>query len=643
MFGRGELRDRAWLCPCACAQSGEHSHCGGDSLLHEEALSGWAWRAQRLLRLAALVGLLPFAGAAFAESPLPPPPSPVPVAITVERGGQVVIRLKAGGRTPGPVRFLLRSPPMHGRLGEIRQAGRAEAEVVYHHGGGGEQSDSFRFAAQAADSPVSAAAEVRIMVKDPPARLEAGRPLDFGELAPGESRTLEARWKNAGGTAARLVVKAPAPFHVEVEPEAAPGQVARLPVTFAPMAEGQFSAELVPEGHPAARVRVVGRCRKPFSLEIPEPAEFENRQLPVTLFNTSAITRPIHVEWPRGRLWRVFPALAPGERAEFVLPWPVEGQSHAATLRVRSGAFSQEWEVRRQRPQPRLRGPERLDFGEVPAGGVVSRIFTLRNEGDAEAALSADLPAGLRMVPAVQEFRLPPGSAREFEAVFEAGSQSRGLSAELRICAAGGDVLRIPVSAKVAGEPSPSPAAREEPEVFPSPSLAETSWRHQPEPRVSWSEVLARPEGIRQIPSPPFFLRLAWPAVASAETYVVEARAIEWGGDDAPPLIRWNAWPRAKFRKKGNEIQADLPGALPRSLWFLRVRALDAAGRSSPPSATFQAAAPPAPLPWWVVLAAVAMGAAGGLAGFRVLQRRRQRRQLHERQRIARLENPHSS
>ncbi|MCX7869100.1 MAG: hypothetical protein N2322_04020, partial [Terrimicrobiaceae bacterium] len=555
---------------------------------------------------------------------------------SVERGGSAVIRLKAGGRTPGPIEFLIRSQPAHGRLTQPRRVSRSEAEVIYFHSGKGGSSDSFRFAVQAADSPVSVAQEAIIAIVDAPARIEAGPPLDFGTLAPGESRSLDSLWTNRGGTAARLKVAAKPPFKAQDGMLIAPGATLRVPVVFSPASPGDFEAELRAEGFPEAALPVFGSARKPIEITADQPLEFKEGRLRLGLRNLSDAPLHLEISHPGGQFPEA-PALAPGEAISLELRRPEDFPGPSLPIRIQAGNFTETLEAAAGEASPELQGPQRLDFGKIEAASSASLVMTVRNTGRAEARLRAECPRELRVIPDPSSIVLPAGASRDFEAILEPSKAGRIVST-LRLEAGEAAPLEIPILADVFDPGETLAPAGATPPRIPTRELAASLQAPPSHNQPVVNPALPAPANIRQIPSPPHHLILSWTASSEpAARYVVEARAIRPSANEGPPVIEWNTWPRARFEKRGEEIIATLPGALPHSLWFLRVRALDSQGRSSPPSPTFQVSAPGHPAPWGFALAALAAVAAAVFAWKTLASKKRKHRE-NEARRLARLE-----
>ena len=137
------------------------------------------------------------------DPPLVPPPMAQPQTLSIFRGENIEVPLSAQGRAPSQLKFLIRSLPSKGRLGEIRVTGPKSAEVSYFHDETSEGSDSFTFAVQAIDSPVSAAAPITISICEEPPTLSVVKSVDFGTMEVGTTRegrssceiAEEANWK----------------------------------------------------------------------------------------------------------------------------------------------------------------------------------------------------------------------------------------------------------------------------------------------------------------------------------------------------------------------------------------------------------------------------------------------------------------
>ena len=148
------------------------------------------------------------------DPPLVPPPMAQPQALSIFRGDNIEVPLRAQGRAPSQLKFLIRSNPSKGRLGEIRLTGPKSAEVTYFHDGTSEGSDAFTFAVQAIDSPVSAAAPITISISEEPPTLSVVNSLDFGTLEVGTTREEEIILRNSGGGELKGEMDVPPPWRI---------------------------------------------------------------------------------------------------------------------------------------------------------------------------------------------------------------------------------------------------------------------------------------------------------------------------------------------------------------------------------------------------------------------------------------------
>ena len=95
------------------------------------------------------------------------------VSATVERGGKTVITLRA--RVAGrETRYLIRTPPAQGRLGEVRVSETGTATIEYFSSGEGKFfTDHFTYAVQNLGANMSARAEVQISIVESPPKIGA--------------------------------------------------------------------------------------------------------------------------------------------------------------------------------------------------------------------------------------------------------------------------------------------------------------------------------------------------------------------------------------------------------------------------------------------------------------------------------------
>ncbi len=159
-----------------------------------------------------------FPGDRRLENRTQPPPNAVPQTVSVVEGGTVPIILRARGHSGEMVDFVLRTPPPHGpRSGEPRQRTHNTAELIYtHHPGDNVAADSFTYAVQTRDSPLSAEAAVTVRIQEPPPVLTISpAELDFGAVKAGETTRAELTLTNQGGGEATGRLDPPPPWVID--------------------------------------------------------------------------------------------------------------------------------------------------------------------------------------------------------------------------------------------------------------------------------------------------------------------------------------------------------------------------------------------------------------------------------------------
>ncbi len=547
------------------------------------------------------------------ERPINPPPMAEQVTVSVPRGGQVEIPLRASGRTPGTVRFLLRSSPSGGTLGAVHSKGRNHAVVQYtHSGAAGSSADSFRFAAQAVDSPVSAAAEVLISINDPPARIESERVLDFGEAFAGEAVELPLTLGNTGGTAAIVRPSTQPPWSVSGSGEVVvpPGGSARIVVVFKAGEAGDFVGELTLPGHPAATVALLGKTREALvfspggGLELSTEAGTETRMV---VKNLTGSPKPLEFSTPQGIRVRG-PELVPpsGEAEVFIARVPGNKAAIQGQLVIRSGGFEKSFPLTAGAAPPMLRSVPgtAIDFGSLASNDRSVRRFEVFNDGGTSARLEAEIPPGFVVVPQPSTIVIPPGASHSFEVTVDR-SRPGDFEEHLVISSVPESSLDIRLRGTVPGAAA-SPSSRGIPTsqlVISPPSVSDS-----PEEDLA---TLAAPAGFFDLPTLPGELRLGWKESDARSTgYVLQRRAVEFAGDNLPPRIRWIDWKLAELKREQGKVLATIQGVPPDSSWFVRVLAIDASQKRSAPSDTIRITSPPLPpRPWiaWVLLVVVAM------------------------------------
>jgi len=190
-------------------------------------------------------------------------------SLKVFAGERVEIRL-ATLPIRNKTRFLIRSQPRHGKIGEIRPNPDGTALLTYTVGSDSQASDdAFTYAAQHFGGTVSAAEKVTIQILRHPAKLKSELVLDFGEVEVGATEKKTLRVRNSGGESYLGRASAggqwsllPACNQLTVEP----GKSVDVEVSFLPPEPFSYDAMLTFENQPEAAVRLTGVGRAVFEI-----------------------------------------------------------------------------------------------------------------------------------------------------------------------------------------------------------------------------------------------------------------------------------------------------------------------------------------------------------------------------------------
>ncbi|GAB4178507.1 MAG: hypothetical protein Fur0032_18970 [Terrimicrobiaceae bacterium] len=551
-----------------------------------------------------------------------PPPMAKPETIRVERGSSVEIPLKAGGRTPGPIQFIIRQAPRHGALGEPRLVKPNEAVILYEHDArSGAEVDVLRYAAQAADSPVGAAAEVKILITEPPVRPVFPESLDFGEIVAGSSGDCDLLVSNVRGGAGSMHLEVPPPWVAEGGKTVAvpAGGTVRIRLGFRPSTGGRFedflrlrwadqagavkltgmALDLIRVVMVDGGIRVESRSEEPIKVEVEAPTGLD---IPASLTVPAAGHVLIPLQRQEGHLAEVRGSvvfLADGVRKSV----PVRIEALPARLEIDPAAG--------------------LDFGRVGAGSPARAQMSVHNAGGQPGSFQVESEGGLRVLPPPDQIMIAPGDTQEF--VVEFLSAESGLArGRLRLVGPGGRVItEIPWKAVVSATavsttpaPESSPAQIvESAEPPPSPSATPLPTLPPRPPQI---------EGVRVTQSSTNRMQVAWQEPKPRpDRYLVERREIVFVSENEPPLEKWIPWDGIVLNREGDTARATFVRLPANASWFVRVQALDRDGNLIASTGTFRIFSQPrasnAVVVWLTLGAAVTLAV--------ILWRWKQRRQ----------------
>ena len=597
-------------------------------------------RACRYLVLLALI-----AGASLQaepqDPPLVPPPMAQPQALSIFRGDNIEVPLRAQGRAPSQLKFLIRSNPSKGRLGEIRLTGPKSAEVTYFHDGTSEGSDAFTFAVQAIDSPVSAAAPITISISEEPPTLSVVNSLDFGTMEVGTTREEEIILRNSGGGELKGEMEVPPPWRIVGSKEYRLGrkQEASIQIICAPSEPEEYAEKLVFSHDARTAVDLTANAISPFELSPAGEIELASQESG-TLRSAEVAIRNLT---PRDRTLRI---TVPAELAapdQMVIPaggvQRITLQTKPAllgpletTMTLESEGFRQELPVRvfalpaSLHIEPR----EGLDFGEIEPRQRYRGFLRVKNEGGSVARLQTKVPSEVLLVPDPNSVVLQPGQTRVFEVAFEVSSPGSNRSA-ITIASSGATPVTIPIVGNAvirAGQAKKISTEALSSAMQPNPTTNEAEPALGSGP-VKEVRILRRSSRVFEVGwDRPELDPVAW---------IIQQRHLEMTSA-GPPKTVWRDLNNVRFFEQGRLIGARFENLAPGQIWFLRVISIDEQGRRSAASPTFMMTSPPAKNQMFgrMLLVILALGAA--VLGVLKFRQRRQTEASEQAEQIARLE-----
>ncbi|MFZ4774376.1 MAG: hypothetical protein ACOYM3_03380 [Terrimicrobiaceae bacterium] len=372
-------------------------------------------RASELAILIALLFSLPLLEARPEKDPLITPSFAKSVKSIVFTGGQVEIALRANAPVRG-TKYLIRSQPSKGQLGEILTTEDGLATITYRHNAGfGIGADSFTYAVQSPGAAVSSRATVAIMVINRPPRLEAPSEMDFGSVPVGSSDRRLLTVRNLGGEKFAGRIQLSSPWESDMGwIDIPPGGTLDLPVTFSPDAERGFSGALFIDSAGGISTKLSGTG---FVVLDVSPPLLKLQEMPdgirsakLTVANKTA--QPVKVEFECPPTIRaISPLTIPaGEHALVAVEADAEHKGGGrSTLGVKEKRVSATVDLLiPPAPAHLLLDPATsVDFGPIVPGKSASREITMANIGGSPVAIEISSPSWI--LPDPLRMLLKPG------------------------------------------------------------------------------------------------------------------------------------------------------------------------------------------------------------------------------------------
>jgi hypothetical protein len=595
-------------------------------------------------RYLVLIALLAVAAARAGpkDPPIVPPPMAQPQSLSVFRGRSIDVPLRAQGRAPGQLKFLIRSLPVKGHLGEIRLTGPKSAEITYFHDDTSEGTDSFTFAVQTFDSPVSAAAPITISIAEEPPALTVTKSVDFGTLEVGTTGEEQIVVQNSGGGILEGVAEVSPPWKISGSAEYRLGrnQIKKLRVICAPEEEQDYSGRLVFSHDARAAVELTASAISPFDFDPAREIELASqdagalRSGGVAIRNRTGRDRTVEIAVPPEIVSpnKVFiPADEEVGIALHTRPGFLGALEGAVTFQ--SEGFKRSIPVRIFALQPilRIEPREGLHFGQIEPRRRHKGFLRIKNEGGSAARLRVRVPGEILLVPDPNSAVLQPGETRVFEVAFEAPSAGDYRS-EIVIESSAGRPASVPIEARIGSQPA---EAQKIPTAALKPAARQAATT--PESREPSSSVPAVKE-IKVLKAGNRVFEIGWNKPASDPlAWIVQQRHVEATDGDAPKAI-WRDLTNVRFFEQNDTIGARFENLAPGQVWFLRIVSLDQQGRRSAPSPTFMMSSAPTKDHTLLRGTLLLLAVAAGVVGFLKFRQRRQAEASEQAEQIARIE-----
>lgn len=575
------------------------------------------------------------------DPPLVPPPMAQPQALSIFRGDNIEVPLRAQGRAPSQLKFLIRSNPSKGRLGEIRLTGAKSAEVTYFHDGTSEGSDAFTFAVQAIDSPVSAAAPITISISEEPPTLSVVNSLDFGTMEVGTTREEEIILRNSGGGELKGEMEVPPPWRIVGSKEYRLGrkQAASIQIICAPSEPEEYAEKLVFSHDARVAVDLTANAISPFELSPAGEIELasqeggtlrsaevavrnltpRDRTLRITV--PAELAAPDQMVIPAGGVQRITLQTKPAFLGPFETTMTLESEGFRQDLPVRVLALPASLHI-----EPR----EGLDFGEIEPRQRYRGFLRVKNEGGSAARLQTKVPSEVLLVPDPNSVVLQPGQTRVFEVAFEVSSPGSYRSA-ITIASSGATPVTIPVVGNAvirAGQ-----AKKISTEALSS-AMQPNSSANEAEPALGSGPV----KEVRILRASSRVFEVGWDRPEpDPVAWIIQQRHLEMTSA-GPPKPVWRDLKNVRFFEQGRLIGARFENLAPGQIWFLRIISIDEQGRRSAASPTFMMTSPRSKNQIFgrTLLVILALGAA--VLGVLKFRQRRQTEASAQAEQIARLE-----
>jgi hypothetical protein len=527
-----------------------------------------------------LLPISPHAQAKEKEEPITRPPSPQPVVASAYVGERTAIDLSLRGRIEDPVTIIIRQKPQFGLISEPERVNRKTWRVWYSvPSGSGENLDSFSYAAQSVDSPVSVAAQVQVSIIRRPAQLVFSDSLDFGSVPVGDTLVKEIDIQNSGGKTAVIspVLRPPWKLVDAIPIQIKAGETKKIRVAFSPDSSGEFAGKLALENDTKRAMKLNGSSQNPLQWPL-KPVLFSSTQRhaaqSVSFKNLTDRIREVVFEWPDFLEAPSHVSIEPESDIEIPVKLKAAPSfSWDGPVSFSCGKFKGSLTVVIQNAPASitLEPSSVLDLGEFPLGSSANCTLRLTNSGGRPARLTIDVPNWIKVNRSPASVLINPGESAAFEATVtpqkvgtfdfslpvQSDSETLGafrFRATARSAQPVEKLLVIPVPEPVSPPPS-TPVAD-------IPPVAECAL----------------------VESTPHSIIISWKVPDGADGFVLESRRIVpmESGSFSEEWIEWKR--NISFSVKDGLATANLKKLPSDTFWMIRVTGVDTKGVKGPPS-----------------------------------------------------------
>jgi hypothetical protein len=544
------------------------------------------------------------------------PPQPVEMNLKIHREGQTEIPLRIYGKAGEPLKYLIRTPPLHGKLSEPQQKEREVSSVVYDPPVDlGITTDRFTYAVQGG-AGVSAPVQVTITILDQPAQLQIKDTIDFASTRVGATTSRLLEISNQGGMVATGDVIVEAPWKLEGKSgyKLRNGDIAVFKLTFAPELGGKFEGVARYTSDPEHSTTLRGVAEAAISA-IPEQwvlTQTSGETVRSGTFGLSnQLDEPCTLQLKTDPRLKVPAQITIAAHATASIPVeasPENVQAMETEIHLEAKDFSISIPVKVPTMEAVLRAttPE-VEFGRIAAGKMASARFTLENIGGTNGYASWEIGPPFQLPE--KGATLQPGEKKEFPIEIDGKATSGKFRTWLKF-KAGTQTFDIPVEAEIAGNSQRAPhapvgsVAASEPRnssssnSSESPDSGESAPPKTPYVQPEWAPDINLPGGVFVDHLTSTSAEIVWPAnLGGPARYRIDMRQLQLDAQ-GNLQVSWVTPTDIPIEGRGANNVAVLRGLASGEPWTVRVIALPTNGGPANRLFTIQFVTPTKG--WWL-------------------------------------------